>query len=396
MQCVQNVSFLHDGCQVKQLGTKGRGLVNALGSDIAAGTVILREDAVIFVEVDEDAAASNPIIPTAELAIAIIKAGVVPKLDCLEPEVGVANDHGNMSKHRGFTQRASELSDGVEIVRKHCSVDSLKTVPSVKRLLLAISLNAHGIKLPSKPMLQGIFPVIAAMCNHSCRPNMMFQGRLHKTDSGDEKLEIVLRTVRRITIGEELTISYLGSQYLSFPERDERLQDIYLFGAETLSTDKGLEALALTDALQIKTETSRVVSANRSAEDAWDEALLTNRTSKKFSQLQAIALANYSIILKSNLLGKHHAWRYNAHIRVAKVLTQTRSVKACVRAVGHYEQALEMGALVWAGDLWPEARSLIHGGQQACLIAGADLKDKLDEFTARLKYIDETLRLVPH
>ena len=49
--------------------------------------------------------------------------------------------------------------------------------------------------------------------------------------------------VRDIAAGEELCICYLNSLYLSFPERDERLQDLYFFGAEPLSTDKGLEAL---------------------------------------------------------------------------------------------------------------------------------------------------------
>lgn len=61
--------------------------------------------------------------------------------------------------------------------------------------------------------------------------------------SGAGKLVLRLRTVRDIAAGEELCISYLNSLYTSFPERDERLQEVYFFGADTLGTDAGLEAL---------------------------------------------------------------------------------------------------------------------------------------------------------
>merc|ERR1719198_2395672 len=93
-------------------------------------------------------------------------------------------------------------------------------------------------------MYRGLFSEMGAMVNHSSRPNLLFKGStVASHHESFEELVLVLQAVRDIQPGEELTITYLGDLYLPFPERDQRLQELYGFGSDRLSSDSGLEAV---------------------------------------------------------------------------------------------------------------------------------------------------------
>lgn len=254
----------------------------------------------------------------------------------------------------------------------------------------------------------GFFSEIGAMVNHSCCPNLAASAvGIPGSDGGHDELQLILQAVRDIAEGEELTVDYLGDLYLPFPERDERLREMYGFGAERRPTDPGLESMAPSAAAKSAEERAaiqqRVIDSNAAACDAWDRAQQLRSASSEdvaafdaaskdidtkglLKRAEMLAASHYAAVLNANFLAETHAWRFNATWRLATLLARDGPPKACAQALQLWESALRCGLLVWPSAYWPEHRRLLRGAIHAARGAGEGAKE--EEFARKLAVID--------
>lgn len=340
-------AHLRPDARVEEIIGKGRGIIYRGSKTLPAGEVVIVEEALAWTDLDV-VHETDPHIVAQKLAHNVLRRGIEPETRHLEPAWTLPCDNhkgssnfnahqdstgsssalnaceSNISKnefldHPGRVERQEALAHArialqQDIASVHCASRSPLPDDGIERLVLAVSLNAHMLKPTKTPlfgyggcddteetaadaaaasakatgMQQGLFPTYAAMCNHSCRPNMIFQAvaqrhRYEKEEDGNPASQdanaskyaaqapplLIVSTVEDVAPGDELTIGYLGSLYLSFPERDERLMETYWFHAEHLPSDSGLEALAPSPRHDRTRET---VAANAQAHDAWEAA----------------------------------------------------------------------------------------------------------------------------
>lgn len=389
------VDFLRSGVSVLQVEGKGRGLISS--DVIPAGSVVLREKALVAA-VGSQQDSDMPMLPAIRLTAAILTAGVEASTRSLEPRLG-----RETAEHPVRTARDEELKSAVALVRERCpQASAILDDEALQRLVLAVSLNAHGVNLRGggEGVHHGLFVEVGAMINHSCRPNAIIQGvGIQGSDGEHDALQLVLQTVSDVKAGEELCISYLNELYLPFPERDERLRDMHAFGAEQLSSDRGLEAMSASAAALSSAERAqllqRVIKCNELAFATWEKAM-THRAGYADADQQALcrkmksaSAQNYAALLNTNLLAETHAWRYNASWRLAALLSEDGPPKACAQSLQLWECAIRSGLLVWPSVNWPEHRRLLRGALQAAL--GAGDKDKEESLSRQLKEIEDCM-----
>lgn len=398
------VDFLREGVDIVQVECKGRGLLTR--EAIPAGAIVLRERALAATSLDappdlaDMLATAQPgdeaMLLTARLAAAVLVAGQETSTRALEPRVG-----REYHQHSVRPARADELARGGRLVRARCPQNAaFLDDDTLGRLLLAISINSHGITLSGGQSHQGLFPEVGAMVNHSCRPNLIHFGvGIEGEDGASDQLQLVLQAVRDIEPGEELTISYLDDLYLPFAERDERLRDLYGCPADGLQTDAGLQAVSALGASMPPAEraevTQRVVAANSAAHEAWDAAAELRAASgeqaspqvrAELGRLEQTAASHYAALLNANLLAETHAWRFNATCRLASLLTRGNAPKSCAQALLLLESALRAGHLVWPSENWPEHRRLLRGACRAAQGAGDEARaSKYEEEVCRIR-----------
>jgi len=329
---------------------------------LPAGSVVLRERP-LAATLLEGGDLDRPLAPVARLAGALLEHGCEPLVRSLEPRSG-----HEFQSHSARGRLQAELTHGLAEARAGAKKATVSDEDG-ERLLLAVLLNSQGLAAGGR-RFQALFPEVGAMANHSCRPNLIFQGA---GERGGQDLTLVFRAARDVEAGEELTISYLEELYLPHPEREERLQELHGIAPEKLNTDASLEALsgALTPE-QRQQATQRVVAANSAASEAWDKmaALLgSEEGEQELKRLRGVCISAYVVVLNANLLAETHSWRYNATWRLALLLTQDGTPEACKKALPLWDAALRCGLRVWPSELWPEHRPLLRGARRAAELA---------------------------
>eukprot|EP00039_Didymoeca_costata_P033588 m.43045 g.43045 ORF g.43045 m.43045 type:complete len:383 (-) comp9944_c0_seq2:9-1157(-) len=340
---------------VQKLENKGRGLF--CKNSIKAGDVVLMEKALASVVVSDTSA--DPIMHAAQLALAIIQSNKTQEAQGLEP----TNKH-EFLKHPVYEQRRHELSHGKSWIMKQLNERDSMDESDIEKLILAMTLNAHALRLGgTRGIIQAVFPIHGTMVNHSCRPNLLF-----RCTGTQDNPTLVLQALCDISKEKELCISYLDSLYLSYPERNDRLMDIYGFPAEKLPTDDGLEAFNednTRDKNKTKLLTAKVIQANSAGSDAWDELQAIKRRNdvpeKTKERLSVIAIANYNQIISSGLLSESHTWFFNAAYRVALLLNARKSEKGFASALPLWKTVLKSAEAVFPSDLWPEMAAILQG-----------------------------------
>ena len=369
--------WMHPSVQVAPVSAKGRGLVTL--APIAAGTVVLRETAAASAPVT----AADAIEQSACLVVALIRAGRSALCDGLEPQMCEFATHPMRKK------LFDTLVHGAGLVQVKLSGDSLPVLSTeeVERLLLVVILNAHSVRTRSGPR-QGLFP-LAAMGNHACWPNLMFEGEIRD----DSEPNIVFRTIVDTEIGSELCISYIGPSFTSFAERSEQLQLGYGFMAEGLSTDPLLE-LTNTEALSpevAEAQLQQVFAANSGADVSWEKLGSAGCTGGTRDLNRRTAIKEYRAVIQVSLLGTCHAWRYNATLRLAMLLNEIGTAEGFEEALPLWQALLEAGELVWPSPLWPEQVALLRGAKTAA--SGLGISKCVEEYDAKLRFLDSKLEL---
>lgn len=377
-------SFLRPGLVVEAVAGKGRGVV-AKEAIETPGTVLLRERAAAWTMLTrgETTGEADPVQATVRVLIDLLSKGDGQLADHLEPTLAECADG-----HSACARHADTIERGLQAAQKGLPHPlSSQTSPAViKRLLLAVMLNAHSVVTPRRGCTaQALFPRVGAMLNHGESPNAAV---VRCTARGSDPVDdaspwLEVRSVRPIAAGEEVTITYLETVYASFPDRDDVLQLKYGFGAAPRPTDPLLEQLVEgkgTDGDAIK----RVVHANTLACEAYD-AIASNLG----GGAAKIAAQQYSAVLREGVLAETHAWHFNAATKLATLLNQTKSPVLCQRALALWEGALEASGPVWPSPLWPERRQLLRGLATAARVV--DNHAVAERYEEELKNIDVVL-----
>lgn len=140
--------------------------------------------------------------------------------------------------------------------------------------------------------------------------------------------------------------------------------------------------------------TPTVVTANTKGEAAWEEVAALRAAGvrlippgKDAAEVSAqarhddavlrrytlSAVRHYTAVVRAGLLAETHAWRHNASVRLATLLTALGTAKECAQALSLWEQALTTGRLVWpAGGCWPERIPILRGAIKAATVVSTD------------------------
>ena len=212
--------------RVADLSSRGKGRGLLATRPFAPGAVVLQEAALDWCDAADAAALAQPIELSARLASRLLAKGLADRAAGLEPALA------DFAAHPAAAARGAELRAGRGMVRANCDAAANANISdaALERLLLAITLNAHGVRPKGRGggELQGLFPQWGTMMNHSCTPNCASHARL----APGGELVLVVVAVAPIAKGDEVCISYLPSLYASFPDRDEQLRSLYFFPAE--------------------------------------------------------------------------------------------------------------------------------------------------------------------
>eukprot|EP00045_Choanoeca_perplexa_P002828 m.26894 g.26894 ORF g.26894 m.26894 type:complete len:410 (+) comp11727_c0_seq1:219-1448(+) len=213
---LQSESVLrHSGIAITALGNRGFGLVAETA--IAAGTPVLVERPLgsVIRPIDHydtlDAITAN--IDVAEQLLLDNGAGAQLALSHLSPRT--SDDMASaLSAHQ------HEITTAARDLRRRQSSTSFTTVLKDEELQRLVAICMHNNFMPmhdavSTHQSYGLW-LVASFFNHSCQPNCVHYADINATEPTDASFTtLVLRAVRDIAQGEELTLAYveLATEY---------------------------------------------------------------------------------------------------------------------------------------------------------------------------------------
>jgi len=206
---MDTVRYFDGLCHVKQLAPFYRTLV--VSEDVSKGATIFGEDPLIFVN-DKTVSKMGYSSRIFALTDLVLKNMVV--LQCL------LKDHDIGGKFSFLQPTQDELLDGRHLVAQHIAHKD-----PIKIFLLLVRTNLNYLEKDGT-CSSGYYERLAFI-NHNCNPSCTV---LQQEEEGKDNKRIILKALRDIRKGEELTISYIkGIEDAPYVIRKKYLLETYAF-----------------------------------------------------------------------------------------------------------------------------------------------------------------------